>query len=82
MQQAEAFDIVFSDVVTPGIGGIELAKRIRRDWPKLPVALASGYRHVLAQEGTHGCEPLRKPYSADQLSNVLRRVVQEYAGAA
>ena len=81
LQQQHEFDIVFSDVVMPGIGGIELAKRIRQDWPRLPVILASGYSHVLAQEGAHGFELLHKPYSADQLSRVLRQALHDHAEA-
>ncbi len=76
LEGAAAYDIVFSDVVMPGIGGVELAKRIRQRWPCLPVVLASGYSHALAQEGAHGFELLHKPYSADQLSRVLRRVLR------
>ena len=68
------FDAVFSDVVMPGMGGIALAEELRRRLPALPVVLASGYSHVLAEEGSHGFELLHKPYSADQLSRVLRRV--------
>ncbi|MBY0259292.1 PAS domain-containing protein, partial [Methylobacterium sp.] len=70
------FDVVFSDVVMPGMGGIELAKLLRRRLPNLPVVLASGYSHVLAEEGTHGFELLQKPYSADQVSAVLRQVIK------
>jgi CheY-like chemotaxis protein len=71
-----AFDIVFSDVVMPGMGGIELAKILRRTMPGMPVVLASGYSDVLAQEGTHGFELLQKPYSAEQVSRILRRVAR------
>jgi signal transduction histidine kinase/ActR/RegA family two-component response regulator len=70
------FDVVFSDVVMPGMGGVELAKVLRERLPALPVVLASGYSHVLAREGTHGFELLSKPYSVDQVSRALRRVVQ------
>jgi hypothetical protein len=48
---------VFSDVVMPGIGGLELAKRLKVAMPDLPVVMASGYSHVLDQEGTHGFTP-------------------------
>ena len=68
------FDVVFSDVVMPGIGGLALAKDLRRRLPDLPVVLASGYSHVLAQDDAHGFELLHKPYSAEQLSKILRRV--------
>jgi CheY-like chemotaxis protein len=69
------FHIVFSDVVMPGMDGLELAARIRSAYPGIPVVLTSGYSHVLAQNGTHGFELLHKPYSIEQLSRVLRRAV-------
>jgi PAS domain S-box-containing protein len=71
-----AFDVVFSDVVMPGMGGVELGQEIWRRYPGLPVVLTSGYSHVLAEESRHGFELLHKPYAADELSRVLRRVVE------
>ncbi len=71
-----AFDVVFSDVVMPGTSGVELGQEIRRRFPSLPVVLTSGYSHVLAEEGRHGFELLHKPYAAEELSRVLRRVTQ------
>jgi PAS domain S-box-containing protein len=68
------FEVVFSDVVMPGMGGLALAQELARRFPALPVLLTSGYSHVLAQEGTHGFELLHKPYSAEQLGRVLSRV--------
>jgi len=70
----DGFDAVFSDVVMPGIGGIALAEALRSRLPHLPVVLTSGYSHVLAEEGSHGFELLHKPYSAEQLCRVLRRI--------
>ncbi|RZM28542.1 MAG: PAS domain-containing sensor histidine kinase, partial [Sphingomonas sp.] len=64
------FDVVFSDVVMPGMSGMDLAARIRERHPGLPVVLTSGYSHVLAQNGTHGFELLHKPYSIEQLSRI------------
>jgi len=71
-KSVDHFDVVFSDVVMPGVGGIELGQRIRRDHQDLPVVLTSGYSHVLAQNGTYGFELLHKPYSIEELSRVLR----------
>ncbi|OZI66430.1 hybrid sensor histidine kinase/response regulator [Bordetella genomosp. 11] len=65
------FDVVFSDVVMPGMNGIELASRARRRWPDLRIVLTSGYSHVLAEQGTHGFEFLEKPYSAEALVKTL-----------
>ncbi|MEG3167357.1 PAS domain-containing protein [Sphingomonas sp. LB3N6] len=72
---ATRFDIVFSDVVMPGMNGIELGKAIRDCYPTLPVVLTSGYSNVLAQDGTHGFELLHKPYSVEQLSRILSKAV-------
>ncbi|MCJ2064266.1 ATP-binding protein [Methylobacterium sp. J-088] len=72
-EDIERFDVVFSDVVMPGMSGIELGQEIRRLHHDLPVVLTSGYSHVLAQNGTYGFELLHKPYSIDQLSRVLRK---------
>jgi CheY-like chemotaxis protein len=73
---ATEFDVVFSDVVMPGMTGLEMALIIRQRHPGLPIILTSGYSHVLADEGRHGFELLQKPYSVDQLSRVLRAVTR------
>ncbi len=72
-RDAGRFDVVFSDVVMPGIDGIELGQEIRRRYRDLPVILTSGYSHVLAQNGTYGFELLHKPYSVEQLGRILRK---------
>ena len=68
------YDAVFSDVVMPGMGGIALAQHLRRRFPSLPILLASGYSHVLAQDGAEGFELIHKPYSAEQLGRILRQL--------
>ena len=71
---ADRFDVVFTDVVMPGMTGIELAQEIRRRHSDMPVVLTSGYSHVLSEHGSYGFELLQKPYSIEQLSRVLHRV--------
>jgi two-component system NtrC family sensor kinase len=68
------FDVVFSDVVMPGMSGIDLAKEIRRRHFDLPVVLTSGYSQMLSEHGSDGFELLQKPYSIEQLSRVLHKV--------
>lgn len=72
---ARAFDGVFSDVVMPGMGGVALARELRRRRPDLPVILTSGYSEELANCGYDGFEFLAKPYSADQISRVLAKIM-------
>ncbi|MBB3877478.1 response regulator [Sphingomonas sp. TX0543] len=69
------FDAVFSDVVMPGMGGVEFGKEVRRLYPGLPVILTSGYSHVLVEEGQHGFPLLHKPYAVEDLSRLLRETL-------
>lgn len=69
------FDLVFSDVVMPGMGGVALARDLHTRLPLLPVVLTSGYSHMLAQESNHGFTLLHKPYSAEQLARILHRAL-------
>lgn len=72
------FDAVFSDVVMPGMGGVELARRLRADHPALPVILTTGYSDALARDDAHGFELVRKPYSAEQVARALRDVLARH----
>ncbi|WP_420139754.1 PAS domain S-box protein [Sphingomonas sp.] len=71
-ERRDAFDLVFSDVVMPGMNGVDLGREVRRRWPDLPIVLTSGYSHVLAEEGSHGFDLLQKPYTVDGLLGVIR----------
>jgi len=70
---AAKFDLIFSDVIMPGMNGLELAREIAGRWPQLAIVLTSGYSHVLAEESSHGFELLRKPYSMEALMTILGR---------
>ena len=72
-----AFDLVFSDVIMPGMNGVEMARIIRAQYPHLPVVLTSGYSNVLAQTTDHGFELIQKPYSVEALSRTLRKAIAE-----
>ena len=74
VERSREFDAVFSDVVMPGMNGLDLGREIRRLYPRLPVILTSGYSDVLADDTKHGFELLQKPYAIDNLSQILRKV--------
>jgi CheY-like chemotaxis protein len=74
------FDLVFSDLIMPGVNGFELAMAIRENYPGLPVVLTSGYSHVLAENAHHGFELVRKPYSVESL-RVLRKAIAQRTGS-
>ena len=70
-------DLVFSDVIMPGMNGVELAGVIRERYPGLPVVLTSGYSNVLAENADRGFELIQKPYSVEALSRILRKAIAE-----
>ncbi|MBR0698092.1 PAS domain-containing protein [Bradyrhizobium lablabi] len=75
-------DLVFSDVIMPGMNGVELAGIIRDRFPGLPVVLTSGYSNVLAENVHSGFELIQKPYSVEALSRTLRKAIGEQRAAA
>ncbi|MBR0689121.1 PAS domain S-box protein [Bradyrhizobium manausense] len=77
-----AVDLVFSDVIMPGMNGVELAGVIRERYPGLPVVLTSGYSNVLAENAHRGFELIQKPYSVEALSRILRKAITEKLSVA
>ncbi|MCK1711298.1 MULTISPECIES: PAS domain S-box protein [unclassified Bradyrhizobium] len=77
-----AVDLVFSDVIMPGMNGVELAGIIRERYPGLPVVLTSGYSNVLAENAHRGFELIQKPYSVESLSRILRKAITEKLSGA
>jgi PAS domain S-box-containing protein len=68
--------LVFTDVVMPGgISGIELAERVRRRFPELPILLTTGYSEEVG--GTHGFPVLQKPYELESLASALQKLLKQ-----
>ncbi|MBP1204763.1 PAS domain S-box-containing protein [Duganella sp. 1411] len=69
--------ILFSDVVMPGIGGIELAKIARREFPDVKVILASGYTRSSLHDQSADLDAfdlIPKPYRLSDLIKTLGAV--------
>lgn len=73
--QEQAFDLVFTDVVMPGISGIDLARQLHIRAPQLPVLLATGYSEQLVSEGSAPFIVLSKPYGAETLSAAIQNLL-------
>ena len=73
---ADRFDVVFSDVVMPGMTGLDLAQAIRDRGIDVPVVLTTGYSQALSQDGVAGFDLVQKPYSIEELSRVLHRAAR------
>ena len=66
-------DFVITDHAMPGMTGTDLAERIRRTWPSVPVVLASGYPELPGDE--LGVPRLSKPYRQEELARLLASMV-------
>ncbi|HEX8307248.1 MAG TPA: ATP-binding protein [Allosphingosinicella sp.] len=69
------FDAVFTDVVMPGMSGIELAEALGPVLPGVPVVLTTGYSDEISRAGGAGRPVVFKPYRLETLSGVLDQVL-------
>jgi two-component system, NtrC family, sensor kinase len=67
LDAGEPVDLVLSDVVMPGMNGVQLAEEVRRRFPELPVLLTTGYSDELPSAAAQGLPILAKPFDADVL---------------
>ena len=70
----DGIDLVLTDVVMPGISGVELARQIRENHPQVPVLLATGYSDELLKRGSEFAV-LGKPFGAADLSKAMTAVL-------
>jgi PAS domain S-box-containing protein len=72
-------DLVITDHAMPGMTGLELATRIRKIWPMLPVLLATGYAD-LPDDEVSDLPRLSKPYRQEELAAHMARVLTSRQG--
>ncbi|MHC4777039.1 MAG: PAS domain S-box protein [Planctomycetota bacterium] len=74
-----SFDLVFTDVVLPDVNGIELAEKLLKKRPDLPVLLTSGYterKSQLTDIKERGLPFLQKPYRLAELLKAVHEAIE------
>jgi CheY-like chemotaxis protein len=74
LRSDRGIDVVITDHAMPGMTGTELACSIRRDWPDLPVIIATGYAELPANTDLK-LPRLSKPYRQQELDSLLNSVI-------
>lgn len=75
---ADAFDLLLTDIVMPGMDGIALALKASRDRPGMKILMISGYAHE--RQRAHNLEALihkvlPKPFSLDEIGKAVDEVL-------
>src|SRR5262245_20150864 len=67
----ESCDLVLSDVMMPGMSGIELAHRVHDARPGLPLVLITGIPHAIDVAVATGSLAVPKPVTRTRLADIL-----------
>jgi two-component system NtrC family sensor kinase len=80
LQSNGAYNLIFSDILMPGsVGGLELARIVREQYPKLPILLTTGYSQSAQQAVREGFRIVPKPYDLRDLSSAVRDLRSQLA---
>jgi CheY-like chemotaxis protein len=80
-QQHALIDLVLSDIVMPGMSGIELARQLLARQPALKILYMSGYsQQTLVDQGAqaHSVPILEKPFLAEKLDAKVRELLSAH----
>jgi two-component system OmpR family response regulator len=83
--QSESFDLLIIDLMLPGIDGLSLIERLRRDRVKSPVLILSAKRTVddrVRGLGAGGDDYLTKPFAFSELLARVQALMRRASGAA
>ena len=81
VESGQAFDLLLTDVLLPGMDGLELFRRLAALRGRFPVVFMSGYTdNVLAEKGVEetGAAFLQKPFSHDELAAKVRAALDAH----
>jgi len=75
LRQTNAVDLVVTDQAMPYMSGTQLAEEIKKEWPNLPVILATGYTDF-ADGKASDLPTVSKPFTQKELNQEIMRVSQ------
>jgi DNA-binding response OmpR family regulator len=80
LDEEPGIDLLLTDIVMPGLSGLDLARQARHRWPDMKVLFASAYwAHIANDLQRH--EVVTKPYRAAELVRRVRTALGHGAAA-
>lgn len=79
VERSKRVDLVLTDMIMPAMGGLELAERLAKLMPKVPVVFMSGYVEdpIVRVLDANPAILLSKPFTAGALLNTVREVLSQ-----
>jgi PAS domain S-box-containing protein len=74
LRQRGPVDLVITDYAMPHMTGLQLVNAIKKEWPELPVIIATGFAEMDSEIQT-GLPKLAKPFTEVELARELERIV-------
>jgi DNA-binding NtrC family response regulator len=77
--RARSYDVAFVDVRMPGLGGMELLERVKRERPTLEIVMVTAHGTIesaVQAMKLGAADFLPKPFKLDQVSLILKRVAK------
>ncbi|MFC1855530.1 ATP-binding protein [Thermodesulfobacteriota bacterium] len=74
----EKIDLLLSDVIMPGINGLELSKQVKRKLPDIKIILTSGYLEntaIFSKIREAKIPFIKKPLNASELIKIIRKTL-------
>ncbi len=71
-------DLLLTDIVMPGMSGLEVAEEVKRIKPDIKILMMSGYSEelILKKEGyKEGYPLLQKPFTAVKLIETIKTLI-------
>jgi CheY-like chemotaxis protein len=79
LRQRSPVDLIITDYAMPHMTGLQLADAIKKEWPELPVIIATGFAEMEPATETN-LPKLAKPFTEAELAKELERIIPKLRG--
>lgn len=78
--ESQKIDLLLLDFAMPGMSGAEVARRVLRRYPKLPIVFVTGYADRAQLASISTAQTIGKPFEVGELAETLARALNREGG--